>query len=302
MRILVTGATGFIGRALVPFLVAGGHRVTRLTRRDVPPVAGADDVRCDLVSGRLDPAVLADHDAVVHLAGESVAERWTPEKKARIRASRVDGTRRLAEALAALAEPPRVLVSASAIGIYGDRGDERLTEASAPGRGFLAEVAKAWEAAAEPARRRGIRVVHPRMGMVLSPGGGALARLLPPFRLGAGGKLGSGRQWTSWIALDDLLPLLLHLIADATFEGPVNAVAPGAVTNAEFARVLGKVLGRPTVLGVPAFAARMAFGEMADEVLLASTRVIPARLEAAGYPFRHPELEAALRHMLGLSR
>ncbi len=309
MRILVTGATGFIGSALVPFLTAGGHDVTRLLRPQTASspagTAGAapavGDARWDPSSGVIDRTALEGHDAVIHLAGESVAGKWTADKKARIRASRIDGTRRLAEALAALERPPRVLVCASAIGFYGDRGDERLTEASAPGRGFLADVVREWEAAAEPARRRGIRVVHPRIGMVLAPGGGALARLLPSFRLGAGGKLGSGRQWVSWIALEDLLDLLLHLAATGALEGPVSAVAPGAVTNAEFSRILGKVLGRPTVLRVPAFAARMAFGEMADEVLLASTRVIPARLEAAGYRFRHPEIEGALRHMLGLT-
>lgn len=305
MRIVVTGATGFIGSALVPFLARAGHVVTRLRRPgrgpDGEPPAGVTDIRWDPVTGVVDRTALEAHDAAVHLAGESVAERWSEEKKARIRASRVEGTRWLAEALAGLERPPRVLVSASAIGFYGDRGDERLTEASPPGRTFLAEVAREWEAAAEPARRAGIRVVHPRIGMVLSPEGGALARLLPPFKMGAGGKLGSGRQWTSWITREDLCEVILHLVADRAFEGPVNAVAPGAVTNAEFGRVLGKVLGRPTALGVPAFAARLAFGEMADEVLLASARVIPARLEAAGYRFGHPELEGALRHVLGLA-
>lgn len=305
MRILVTGATGFIGSALVPFLTAGRHAVTRLRRRGVPAAdaapAGVTDARWDPATGVIDRTALEGHDAVIHLAGESIAERWTPEKKARIRGSRVEGTRRLAEALAGLDRPPRVLVSASAVGIYGDRGDERLTEAAPPGRGFLAEVAREWEAAADPARAHGIRVVHPRIGMVLSPSGGVLARLLPVFKLGAGGKLGSGRQWVGWIALEDLCDVLLHLAANDAYEGPVNAVAPGAVSNAEFARVLGKVLGRPTALGVPAFVLRMALGEMADEGLLASARVIPAKLEAAGYRFRHPELEGALRHVLGLA-
>lgn len=303
MRTIVTGSSGFIGSALVPFLTAGGHAVTRLVRRPASAAAGgrgAGEAWWDPGAGAIDRAGLEGHDAVVHLAGESVAEgRWTAEKKARIRASRVEGTRLLCEALAGLERPPRVLVSASATGYYGDRADEVLTEASAPGAGFLAEVARDWEAAADPARRRGIRVVHPRIGMVLGPAGGALAKMLPLFRMGLGGKLGSGRQWIGWIALDDLIGVLRHLVVTEVLEGPVNAVAPNPVTNAELARTLGRVLRRPTLFGVPAAAARAMLGEMADELLLASERVVPERLLGSGYRFRYPDLEGALRGLLG---
>ena len=236
----------------------------------------------------------------MHLAGENIAvRRWTPAQKARIRDSRVQGTRLLAQSLARLQQPPTVMVCASAIGFYGDRGEELLTEGSAPGSGFLTDTCRAWEAAAQPASEKDIRVVNLRLGVVLSPGGGALAKMLLPFRLGVGGKIGSGRQYMSWIEIDDVVGVIHYALTTDELRGPVNAVAPNPVTNREFTKTLGRVLSRPTIFPMPAFAARLAFGEMADELLLASTRVKPARLQNSGYYFRHPRLEDALRHLLG---
>jgi len=257
-------------------------------------------VRWDPEAGAIDSGGLEGCDAVVHLAGENVgAGRWTAARKAAIRNSRVKGTRLLCEALANLARPPKTLVCASAIGYYGDRGEEVLTEESPPGAGFLPDVCREWEAAAEAAVRKGIRVVHLRIGMVLSPKGGALPRMLPPFRAGLGGVIGTGRQYVSWVALDDLTGIVLHALSREELRGPVNAVAPRPVTNRELTEALGKVLSRPTLLPVPSFALRLAVGEMADPLLLASARVAPRRLEETGYRFRFPELRAALRHLLG---
>jgi uncharacterized protein (TIGR01777 family) len=297
MNILVTGSSGLIGSALLPFLTTGGHQVTRLVRSQ--PRAGEMAVRWDPDAGALDPKSLEGVDAVVHLAGENIAARWTAAKKRQIRDSRVKGTRLLSDTLARLETPPKVLVCASAIGYYGDRGEEVLTEESAAGSGFLAEVCRAWEGAAEPARQKGIRVVHLRFGVVLSPAGGALAKMLPPFRLGLGGPLGHGRQYMSWIAIDDAVGAIQHALNVAALQGPTNAVAPSPVTNQQFTKTLGKVLGRPTLFPMPAFAARLMFGEMADELLLASARVQPTKLLSTGYAFRYPDLEAALRHLLG---
>ena len=296
MNILVTGAGGLIGTALVSSLIASGHEVTRLVRGQPKP--GEKAAHWDPMAGSIDASALEGVDAVVHLAGENIAERWTAAKKARIRDSRVRGTQLLCETLTRLSSPPKVLVSASAIGYYGDRGEETLTDDSPPGRGFLSEVCRAWEAATEPARQQGIRVVPLRLGVVLSTAGGALAKILPPFRLGLGGVLGSGRQYMSWIALDDVVGAIQHAIVTDALQGPSNAVAPRAITNQEFTKTLGKVLGRPTAIPLPAFAARLMFGEMADELLLASARVQPTKLLASGYRFRYPELEEALQQLL----
>ncbi len=297
MRILVTGSTGLIGSALVPFLTSQGHEIIRLVRSKPKP--GSNEFQWDPLAGVIDPAALTGIDVVIHLAGENIAGRWTAEKKARIRDSRVKGTQTLCKTLIQMTQPPRVGVFASAVGYYGNRGDEILREESPPGSGFLAEVCREWEAATEPAAQKGIRVVRLRIGIVLSPAGGALAAMLPAFKIGAGGPIGGGKQYVSWITLDDLTMVIDHVIKTETLQGPVNAVTPNPVTNAEFTKTLGKVLGRPTALPMPAFAARLAFGEMANELLLASTRVEPARLLASGYTFRYPHLEGALRHLLG---
>lgn len=295
MNVLISGATGLIGSALVPELEANGHTITRLSRSR----SGANTVRWDPSAGTIE-GDLEGTEAVVHLAGESIAQgRWSPDKKRRILDSRVQGTRLVAERIAALSTPPKVMVSTSAVGYYGDRGDEVLTEESTPGEDFLARVCREWEAAAEPARRAGIRVVHPRLGIVLSPQGGALGTTLPIFKLGGGGKIGSGRQWWSWVTLADVVGSIVHSLTEETVEGPVNVGSPNPMTNAEYTKVLGKVLGRPTILPLPAPAARIMLGEVADALLLASQRMQPAKLEATGYSFRHPRLEGALRHLLG---
>ncbi len=296
LDVAVTGASGFLGSALVPFLTAGGHRVRAVVRSE----PGTGEVAWDPAAGRIDAAALEGVDAVVHLAGEGLAtRRWSPAHREAVRSSRVEGTGLLAGGLAGLARPPAVLVCASAVGIYGSRGDEVLDEEAPTGTGFLADVGRAWEAAADPAREAGIRVVHLRFGIILSPSGGALATMLLPFRLGIGGRLGSGRQWMPWISLDDAVGVIHHAMLSDALAGPVNAVSPRPVTNAAFTRTLGRVLRRPTVATVPAPVLRLAVGAMADEALLASLRVVPGRLQGSGYPFRHPELEAALRHVLG---
>jgi uncharacterized protein (TIGR01777 family) len=294
MDVLISGATGLIGSVLIPELEAKGHTVRRLTR--TPRREG--DIRWDLEAGTID-GDLAGTDAVVHLAGESIAEgRWTEEKKRRILESRRKGTRLLAEKVAGLPRPPSVMVSVSATGYYGDRGNELLTEESESGDLFLSEVCREWEAAADPAREAGVRVVHPRFGVVLSTEGGALGTTLPIFKLGGGGKIGSGRQYWSWVSLDDVIGAIVHAIDTDDLSGPVNVVTPDPPTNAEYTRVLGHVLGRPTFFTVPAPVARLGLGEIADELLLASARVEPVRLQETGYSFRHPDLEGALRYLL----
>jgi uncharacterized protein (TIGR01777 family) len=299
MHVAVTGSSGLIGSALAAFLSTGGHRVTRLVRR-APD--GPDQVRWDPDAGTVDAAGLRGVDAVVHLAGESIGGgRWTAEHKRRIRDSRVEGTRLLAEALAGLDGGPRTFVCGSAVGYYGaDRGDEVLTEESGGGRGFLADVVRAWEAAADPARAAGLRVVHVRTGIVQSPSGGTLKLQLPLFRAGIGGRLGSGRQWVSWVTLDDIVGVFHHALVSPDLEGVLNGTAPQPVTNAEYTRVLAGVLGRPAVVPVPRFGPAVLLGrEGAQETAFASQRVLPARTQATGYVFRHPDLETGLRHVLG---
>jgi uncharacterized protein (TIGR01777 family) len=290
--VAITGASGFIGRALTASLKDAGHTVRSIGR------GASSDVRWNPRAGTLAVADLDGVDAVVHLAGASVSERWTAEHKREILESRRLGTALIARTIASMPRKPRVLVSASAVGIYGSRGDEWLTETSASGTDFLAEVGRAWESGADAARDAGIRVVHPRIGIVLSPEGGALAKMLPAFRLGLGGPMGSGAQWMSWIALDDLIRVLEFALETEALAGPVNAVAPNPVTNAAFGTALGAALHRPAILPVPAFGLHLLFGEMADATVLASQRVRDARLAEAGFSFRYPELDAALRHLL----
>jgi uncharacterized protein (TIGR01777 family) len=292
-KILVSGSSGLIGAALVPALQSNGYEVVRLVRgASASGRVGWDPAR------PLAPESVSGFEVIIHLAGESIVGRWTEAKKRRIRESRVQGTRALAEALAKAPQRPRLLISASAIGYYGNRGEETLREDSSSGDGFLPEVCREWEAAAEPASKAGIRAVQMRFGVVLSAVGGALQKMLLPFRMGVGGKVGNGRQWMSWIAIDDLVGAIQHVIKTDTLRGPVNGVGPGPVRNAEFTKTLASVLSRPAIFPMPGFAARLAFGQMADELLLASQRVEPAKLMASGYVFQKPDLSTALEDIL----
>jgi len=296
MRVLMTGATGLIGSALSDFLKTEGHEVTGLTRREPKP--GEALIQWNPATRSIDRSRLEGYDAAVYLAGESIARRWTEDARRRIRESRVEGTRFFCETLAALEQPPRVFLGASATGYYGNRGDEVLTESSPPGQGFLAEICRDWEAAADPARQRGIRVVNARLGMVLTRRGGALGLMLIPYKLGLGGVIGSGKQYMSWIALDDAVAALYHILKTEGLEGPVNVTTPYPVTNRDFTITLGRVLRRPTLFPLPAFAARAVFGPMAEEMLLSGARVIPQTLLDSGFIFQTPHLEEALRRVL----
>jgi uncharacterized protein (TIGR01777 family) len=296
VKVAVTGSSGFIGTALTAALAAAGHDVVRVVRDDS---GGPGTVRWDPKAGTIDAAGLAGVDAAVHLAGAGIADhRWTDDYKRELVASRLDGTGLLARTLAGLDPRPAVLVSASGIDYYGDRGDEVLDETASKGTGFLSDLCAQWEAAADPAREAGIRVAHTRSGIVLSPRGGALKKQLPLFKLGLGGRFGSGRQWQSWIALDDEVDAMLHLLT-AEAAGPVNLTAPNPVTNAEFTETLGAVLHRPTLLPVPSLAPKLLVGsELAEVLLYESKRVVPQVLEASGYTFRYPTLKPALRGLL----
>ena len=296
MRILVSGSHGLVGSALMKALTADGHEIFRLVRH--APDSGSEiewsPDRYSIAISRIE-----GFDAVYHLAGESIASgRWNDEKKRKIRESRTKGTKLLADALANLAQPPKTLISASAIGYYGNRGDELLTENSPPGSDFLAGVCVEWEKATDHARGKGVRIVNTRFGIILDKDGGALAKMLPPFRMGIGGRIGDGKQWMSWIALDDVIGALQFVLANESMNGPVNFVAPNPVTNAEFTKALGKALSRPTLFPIPAFGVRLAFGEMADALLLSSQRVEPKRLKSSGYEFKHSQLDEALRVVL----
>jgi uncharacterized protein len=291
MKVLVSGSTGLIGSALIPSLEAEGHNVKRLVRKE--PTSENEIFWNSTTKSKLD-----GFDGVVHLAGESIMGRWNQEKKTKIRNSRIEGTKKLVDGICSVPNPPKVLVCASAIGYYGDRGNELLKEDSAPGTGFLPEVCQEWESVAADAASKGIRVVNTRFGIVLSDKGGAVKQMLTPFKLGLGGKIGSGHQYYSWIAIDDVVAAINYVLEKETISGPVNFVSPNPVTNEEFTRILAKVLRRPAVFPMPSFAAKKAFGEMADALLLASAKVEPSKLLESHYPFRYPELEGALRNIL----
>ena len=292
-RILVSGASGPIGAALVPALNASGAAVTCLVRK---MAAGPDQIVWD-PARPLPPDSVSGLDAVIHLAGESIVGRWTPAKKRRILESRTQGTGHLAEAAANATPPPRVFISASAVGFYGNRGDEILREDSGSGEGFAAEICRQWEAAAQPAAKAGIRTAQMRFGVVMSADGGALPKMLTPFRLGLGGRMGNGRQWWPWVSVRDVVGAIQQVLHDESLSGPVNTVAPNPVSNAEFTRILASVLRRPALFPMPAFAVRIIFGEMGEELFLSSQRVVPARLVASGYQFQHPDLKNALQEI-----
>ena len=300
MKILVSGSSGLVGSALVRQLTAGGHYVVRLVRAH--PQRDRGDVLWDAVTGRLERHRLEKIDAVVHLAGENIMGLWTAAKRKRIHLSRVQATEFLMEALAGLMNKPRVILSASAIGYYGDRGDEWLNEAAPAGEGFLPLLCREWEQATTLAANAGIRVIHARIGVVLSPHGGALKAMLPVFKAGLGGRIGNGRQYLSWIAIDDLTAALQYALEDERFQGAVNFVAPEPVTNRDFTRALARELGRPAFLPVPGFVLKALPGGIGREAFLASQRVEPYKLRRAGFPFEFPELQAALHHVLGAGR
>jgi uncharacterized protein (TIGR01777 family) len=299
-NVLISGASGFVGTHLTKFLLEKGYKVKKLTRSLQDNTD--DQIHWNPERGEIDIEALKDLDAVVHLAGENIAGRWTEKKKAKIEESRVEGTELLSESLAKLNVKPEVLIAASAIGIYGNRGDEVLTEESASGEGFLADVGIKWENATKSAQEAGIRVCNPRIGLVLGMDGGALQKMLMPFKLGLGGKIGEGKQYWSWIAIDDLVEIVYYLLNNKDLEGPVNAVSPNPATNNEFTSALGRALNRPTIFPLPAFVARGLLGEMADETMLSSTRVKPQKLLDSGYKFKYPELEQALNSILKVRR
>jgi len=296
MKILLTGASGLVGRHLIPVLKKDNHQIVRLVRSK--DQANEDTVYWNPFSGEIEVDRLRHIDAVIHLAGEPIMGRWTDKKKERIRQSRADATHFLCKQLAQLTPPPRTLIAASAIGYYGNRPDAWIDEDAPPGAGFLPEVCSAWEEATESARKAGIRVVNLRIGVVLSPDGGALAQMLTPFRLGLGGKIGDGKQYMSWLTLEELIGMIQFALRTESLSGPVNAVAPNPVTNLEMTRILGRLVHRPTIFSVPSLAVRILFGEMGIDLLLAGARVKPVRLSEAGYEFKHPDLEHALGQVL----
>jgi uncharacterized protein (TIGR01777 family) len=294
MKILLSGSSGLVGSALSPFLSQQGHAVTHLVRNQLQ-----SGVYWNPEGGLINSTPFEGFDAVIHLAGDNIAKgRWNEEKKKRIRDSRVKGTKLLADALARAKQPPQTLIVASAVGFYGSRFAQVLKEDAAAGTGFLADVCRAWEVAAQPATQKGIRVVHLRFGMILSPAGGALKMMLIPFKLGVGGKIGNGQQYVSWIAIDDAVGAIGHILATPALQGPVNVVSPYPMTNLELTKTLGRVLERPTLLPLPGFVAKLALGEMANDLLLSSQRAEPAALVKTNFTFRYPRLEHALRHLL----
>jgi uncharacterized protein (TIGR01777 family) len=304
MKVLISGSTGLIGAALTTFMLSQGHSVVRLIRPKSHANAahsnGGSAIVWDPDSGKIDSAALEGFDAVIHLGGENLADgRWSEARKSELIKSRVESTRLLSQTLASLKQPPKVFLVASAIGFYGNRGEETLDEGSSRGPGFLAELCEAWESACQPAAKAGIRVVNLRLGVVLSTKGGALAKMLLPFQLGAGGEIGNGGQYFSWVSLDDVSGAVLHALKTESLSGPVNITAPNPVTNKQFTKALGKVLVRPTLIPIPTFGLRALFGEMADECLIAGQKVMPVKLQKSNYQFRNTEIEPTLRQILG---